>query len=194
MDESVRKAMAKWPNVPALYGWLRLDATGRWYLKGEVITHRGLIDFIGRNYQADGHGRWYFQNGPQRGYVTLDYTPWILHVDSDGALRTHTGARVGPGASAAIDDQGNLLIATERGVGLVDPDALPVVIEWLVHGDGRSADEEALAAVMAGDTDDPLFLEVDGRRLPVERIPRAEIPDRFGFISTPRPEDEDDAG
>ena len=194
MDDSVRQAMAKWPDVPAIYGWLRLDATGRWHLRGEPITHRGLIDFIGRNYGADGQGRWFFQNGPQRVYVTLDYTPWILHVDSAGTLRTHTGATVAPAERAAVDDQGNLLIETACGVGLIDPDALPAVTEWLVGPAGEPADEEALAAVMAGTGDQQLYLEVADRRLPLERIPRAEVPERFGFISAPRPEDGESDG
>ncbi|MCD6666313.1 MAG: DUF2946 family protein, partial [Hydrogenophaga sp.] len=28
MDEIVKAAMAKWPQVPACYGWLGLDARG----------------------------------------------------------------------------------------------------------------------------------------------------------------------
>ena len=33
MDEIVKKAMAKWPNVPACSGWLGLDARGQWYMR-----------------------------------------------------------------------------------------------------------------------------------------------------------------
>ena len=32
MDDIVLQAMVKWPKVPACYGWLGLDARGRWYL------------------------------------------------------------------------------------------------------------------------------------------------------------------
>ena len=28
MDESVIRALAKWPNVPAVYGWLSLSRRG----------------------------------------------------------------------------------------------------------------------------------------------------------------------
>ena len=28
MDDIVKQAMAKWPNVPHCYGWLALDARG----------------------------------------------------------------------------------------------------------------------------------------------------------------------
>ena len=33
MDDIVKQAMAKWPNVPACYGWLALDARGQWWLR-----------------------------------------------------------------------------------------------------------------------------------------------------------------
>ncbi|HMN64893.1 MAG TPA: DUF2946 family protein, partial [Burkholderiaceae bacterium] len=32
MDEQVLHAMARWPDVPAVWGWLRLDRRGRWLL------------------------------------------------------------------------------------------------------------------------------------------------------------------
>ena len=35
MDDIVRQALAKWPNVPACYGWLGLDARGNWYMRDD---------------------------------------------------------------------------------------------------------------------------------------------------------------
>src|SRR5690349_17425319 len=32
MDEQVLAAMARWPNVPDVYGWLSLSARGIWHL------------------------------------------------------------------------------------------------------------------------------------------------------------------
>ena len=72
MDEVVLRAMAKWPNVPAVYGWLALDRRGNWLIKRETIANDGLNAFISRNYLHDEAGQWYFQNGPQRVYVELD--------------------------------------------------------------------------------------------------------------------------
>ena len=46
MDDSVIRAMTRWPNVPAVYGWLGLDRRGCWRLRGERITHGGAIEFI----------------------------------------------------------------------------------------------------------------------------------------------------
>ena len=38
MDETGLRSMAKWPNVPAVYGWLTLDRRGNWLLQGERIV------------------------------------------------------------------------------------------------------------------------------------------------------------
>ena len=77
-DDEVVRAMARWPNVPQCFGWLRLDRRGNWRIKDAVITHQRAIAFLSRHYRADDRGRWYVQNGPQQVFVTLDYTPWIL--------------------------------------------------------------------------------------------------------------------
>ena len=91
MDDIVKQALAKWPNVPDCYGWLGLDARGHWYLrddavqaagafphsKGTLLQHDKLLAFIARNYEHDDQGQWFFQNGPQRVYVELEATPWV---------------------------------------------------------------------------------------------------------------------
>ena len=33
MDEIVLRSMLKWPNVPSVYGWLRLDRRGQWLIR-----------------------------------------------------------------------------------------------------------------------------------------------------------------
>ncbi len=138
MDEIVKAALAKWPNVPACYGWLGLDARGQWFMrddraqaagpfagpggsaasKGSPLRHDKLIEFIGRNYECDEQGCWFFQNGPQRVYVELEITPWIWRIDRDGRVHTHTGrpARV---VSCWLDEAGRLFLATDLGLGLV---------------------------------------------------------------------------
>ena len=118
MDALVAQAMAKWPNVPAVYGWLSLDRRGNWRIKGERIANQALREFISRNYECDSTGRWYFQNGPQRVYVTLDYTPLVVHYDGD-ALRDHCGR---PFAARAtyVDDEGSVLMEGEGTLALLD--------------------------------------------------------------------------
>lgn len=128
--------MAKWPKVPHCYGWLGLDARGRWCLRdetaqaagpfaggppaarGSVLRHDKLIAFIARNYTRDAAGQWYFQNGPQRVFVELEITPWIWRVDGDFSVVAHTGvpARV---QRSFVDGIGRVYLETDAGFGLV---------------------------------------------------------------------------
>ena len=41
MDDLVRAALMKWPDVPACRGWLGLDARGDWYLRDERAQRAG---------------------------------------------------------------------------------------------------------------------------------------------------------
>ena len=132
MDDIVKQALAKWPNVPDCYGWLGLDARGDWYMrddrvqaqgnflqsKGSRLQHDKLIDFIGRNYEPDAQGRWYFQNGPQRVYVELELTPWVWRLEPDGHIHAHTGqlARM---QRCYVDAQGRVYLETDLGFGLL---------------------------------------------------------------------------
>lgn len=118
MDEIVARGMAKWPDIPDVYGWLSLDRRGNWLLKGERIGNQALRDFISRNYSSDSQGRWYFQNGPQRVFVALAYTPLVLHFEGE-ALFDHCARPFGL-AQAFLDEEGSVLMLGKRGVGLLD--------------------------------------------------------------------------
>jgi Protein of unknown function (DUF2946) len=132
MDEIVKAALKKWPNVPACHGWLALDARGDWYMrddrvqaagpfpriKGSRIEHDKLIDFIARNYEHDDAGAWFFQNGPQRVYVELEAAPWVWRVGADFSLTTHTGLRAAA-SHCWLDEQGRLFIDSAIGLGIV---------------------------------------------------------------------------
>ena len=132
MDDIVKQALAKWPNVPDCFGWLGLDARGRWYLrddaaqaagpfpqsKGSLLQHEKLIEFIQRNYDADAKGQWFFQNGPQRVYVELECTPWVWRIEPDFSLVAHTGAKAA--ALGCLEDEcGRVYLSSAIGVGLV---------------------------------------------------------------------------
>ena len=118
MDDAVARSLARWPNVPAVYGWLDLDRRGNWRIKGERIGNAALRDFIARNYAADERGCWFFQNGPQRVYVALAYTPFVLHYVGE-QLRDHCGAPAEP-LETWLDDEGSVLIRARQGIGLLD--------------------------------------------------------------------------
>ena len=118
MDEIVARSLAKWPNVPAVYGWLELDRRGNWLIKGERIGNQALREFIARNYEADERGRWFFQNGPQRVYVRLAYTPFVMHYEG-GGLYDHCG-RPTEALETFLDEEGSVLIRGSHGIGLLD--------------------------------------------------------------------------
>ena len=189
MDEIVLRSMLKWPKVPAVYGWLRLDRRGAWLIKTVVdrferIGNRALADFIGRNYAADSEGRWYFQNGPQRVFVALDYTPWVYRLDDAGeGLLAHTG--VAPRALQAVflDNAGALLFKTEFGIGvLVDRD-LPTVLERM--SDSRGGDAERLIENILQGAEAQVMLQ--GKNVAIASIRAADVPRRFGFVARPAP-------
>lgn len=147
MDDIVQQAMAKWPNVPACYGWLGLDARGRWYLrddavqasgpfpdsKGSLLAHDKLLAFIARNYAADAQGQWYFQNGPQRVYVELEATPWVWRIEADLTLRSHTGLAA-CATACWLDRQGHVYLDSALGLGLVHSLDMLQVAEALEQG------------------------------------------------------------
>ncbi|HSI58841.1 MAG TPA: DUF2946 family protein [Ideonella sp.] len=173
MDDIVKAALAKWPQVPHCYGWLALDARGDWYMrddrtqaagpfphpKGSRILHDKLREFIHRNYEADEAGRWFFQNGPQRVYVELEAAPhvWRLQAEAGGgvAIESHTG-RPAALRSAWLDDAGRLFLVTDLGPGLV----------------------HTLDAGIAADA-------VETKLWALAELPFAEMPGRFGYVLSP---------
>jgi len=169
MDDIVRQAIAKWPNVPHCYGWLGLDARGNWYMrddrtqaagpfaqsKGSLLRHDKLIDFIQRNYESDAQGRWFFQNGPQRVYVELEATPLVWRLDAACALLAHTG-RPAQMRSCLLDEQGKLYLDTDIGFGLVHTLDVAQAAEAVEQGLWTPEDVQA-----------------------------ADLPERFGYVTSP---------
>lgn len=170
MDDIVKAALRKWPNVPHCWGWLALDARGDWYMrdervqaagpfpgvKGSVIRHDKLREFIHRNYACDEHGAWFFQNGPQRVYVELEAAPWIWRVEGGARVASHTG-RAAQVRSAFLDERDRLFLATDLGLGLV-----------------HTLDMEAAAQALEA-----------GVWTLGEPVPFAALPARYGFVLSP---------
>jgi hypothetical protein len=120
MDDIVRQAIAKWPNVPDCYGWLGLDARGNWYMRDDQAQAAGSFSSSFSPEKAAASGQWFFQNGPQRVYVELQATPLIWRIDAAPtfAVTSHTGqpARV---QRCLVDEWGRVYLETEVGFGLV---------------------------------------------------------------------------
>ena len=203
MDDIVIRAMAKWPNAPAVYGWLALDRRGQWSVKiaspegadkaearFEHVTNRKFIEFIGRNYAHDEHGRWYFQNGPQRVYVTLAYTPLIYRIARDHPLsfETHCGKPCASLQAVWMDEAGNLLLVTEHGPGLLADRDLPRGVVALSYADGHALEEEQLLALIDEGADAAgVYFNTGNASLPLALIKSEELPQRLGYVREPRP-------
>jgi len=200
MDDIVLRGMAKWPDVPSVYGWLSLDRRGRWLIKGEPIGNPGIVAFIARNYERDAEGRWFFQNGPQRVFVTLEYTPLVFRLADDLAsparLLTQRGDEVAGLRGAWIDEAGMMLIETEHGVGIVHDRDVEALAQAIVDAAGAAPGEHALLAALeriergasAG-----LRLRYAGREVPIEPIRASQVAERFGFVPRPQPETGEEA-
>jgi hypothetical protein len=186
--------MAKWPNVPAVYGWLSLDRRGRWLIKGERIANTIVADFIGRNYEHDVEGRWFFQNGPQRVFIALDYTPFIYRLlwNADTAapprIETHTARAVTQVDGAWIDDAGIVLIESEHGVGIIDDRDLERLLACFTDERGGALAEADIGAALEqlqGGTVADLAFCYGRNTVPVAPIAAAEVPAKFGFVQRP---------
>lgn len=188
MDRSVLRAMARWPDVPAVYGWLSLDRRGQFLIKGETIANRAAREFIARNYAADEHGRWYFQNGPQRVFVHLAYTPFVLRLEADGALSDHTGRAWGPVEQVCLDEAGAVLLAGPPGVGLLDDRDLDAFSQRLRGPRDERLDDDALSArldALAGGAAAPLCVTLADGVFALAPVRSQEVPARFGFQPAP---------
>jgi hypothetical protein len=194
MDEIVKQAMAKWPNVPAVFGWLGLDRRGKWLIKGERIANPAVAGFISRNYEHDAAGRWYFQNGPQRVFVALDYTPFVHRLgwdpDPHAPLRieTHTGRTATRIDGAWIDDAGIVLLATEHGVGMIDDRDLERLLPCFTDERGQPLPEETIAGAierLQAGAGASLCFRYRGNTAPVSAVHAGDVPARFGFVQRP---------
>jgi hypothetical protein len=209
MDEQVLRSLIKWPNVPHCFGWLALDRRGQWRMRdafsqennlpGNAIQHTALNEFIARNYACDSQGRYFFQNGPQRVFITLDATPWIVRlipIDAELGLLTQCQTLFDP-QGALSDESGNIYIT-----GL---------IKQTMDADSSNAstgedfvERESWSIALLHDHDLDLFSDLaklheeacsfggswnwHGKILPLDPIHSNELCERFGFVKKPSEE------
>lgn len=188
MDDIVKQAMAKWPNVPDCYGWLALDARGVWRMRderaqqlnlpGDKVHQAALLNFINRNYEADARGCWYFQNGPQRVFVDLEATPYIARTDPAQGLTVQTGQAITPEA-AFMTAAGALIVTGGAMTAQVDDRDVVQLLSQMSLGD------DALMAWLAGGPGE-VTMRLGNADIAVERIDGDSVPARFGFRRLPR--------
>ena len=202
MDEQVLRSLIKWPDVPDCIGWLALDRRGQWRMRdeftqqnklsGQVITHRALNDFISRNYACDSFGRYFFQNGPQRVFITLDATPWIARITpSENGLELMTQCNNPIEASGALsDEKGNIYIfgkvkqltyveKNKEQFSHQDCQTVALLHDHDLDHFSRLAKLHEEACSFGGSW------EWQGKQLPLDPIPSEELAARFKFIARP---------
>ena len=195
MDDIVKKAMVKWPDVPHCYGWLALDARGAWRMRDERAQHLGLagdkviqvalLGFINRNYAVDERGCWYFQNGPQRVYLNLEATPFIARTDPEHGLMLHTGEPVATLARAFMTETGELIVDCGGNIAQVDDRDVAQLMASMEMGGAVASDEALMAWLESGNGE--LALRYKEQAVPVQRIKRDSVPTHFGFTRLPAP-------
>ncbi|MGX9695419.1 DUF2946 family protein [Janthinobacterium lividum] len=196
MDELVKQALAKWPNVPHCYGWLGLDARGHWRMRdqhaqqqqlpGDKIAHVALLGFINRNYDHDERGCWFFQNGPQRVYLNLEATPYIARSDPQHGFVLQTGAPLEQIEQAYWCDNGALILRHGDIVAQVDDRDMAQVLPAL-RLEGQAVGDEALLAWLE-DAQGNLMLLHNGKEIAVQPLAYASVPQTFGFQQAPQAE------
>ncbi len=122
MDERVIQALIKWPQVPECRGWLAIDARGQWrmrneyaqehHLAGDIIHQRHLIEYIERNRCYDwATQEWFFQNGPQKVYLSISYTPFVARLFNQ-TLTSTCGTPLEP-IECYMDEEGHIIFQCE---------------------------------------------------------------------------------
>ena len=171
MDDIVKQALAKWPNVPACWGWLGLDSRGQWWLrdaqtqaqgafpqsKGTRVEHAKLLAFIARNYEVNERGEWFFQNGPQRVYVELENTPMVGRVHEADKVVAHTGMQAQQVQQCLMDEDGRVYLLCDGVLGLVHSQDMLQVAQCIEAGIWEVQEAQA-----------------------------EQLPQRFGFVRSPQ--------
>jgi hypothetical protein len=205
MDQGIAQSLIKWPNVPHCFGWLALDRRGAWRMRddyaqanglpGDVIKHAALNAFIARNYASDADGRYFFQNGPQRVYINLDATPWVVRMMPTGnegrpwQLQTQCDSLLMP-TTAFLDEAGHILI-----------EGMLTQTIWTTAN--QFSEIERFSITLLHDHDIELFSGLaslgntacvpegtwqwHGHDLKLEPITTAELESRFQFQARPQP-------
>ena len=119
MDEIVARSLAKWPNVPAVYGWLELDRRGNWLIKGERIGNLALREFIAPQLRRRRARPLVLPERPAAGLRQAR-----LHAVRDALRRrarcSTTAAAPVEALETFLDDEGSVLIRGGHGIGLLD--------------------------------------------------------------------------
>ena len=207
MDDSVVRSLVKWPTVANCFGWLALDRRGAWRMRddyaqahglpGDAIKHEALNAFIARNYASDNEGRYFFQNGPQRVYINLDATPWVVrmmptgHAEHPWQFQTQCKSLLLPSA-AFLNEAGHILIEGKltqticTGVAPNQFNEIERLSIALLHDHDIELFSQLASLDHAACSLEGIWLW-HGHDLKLEPITTTEVQSRFQFQTHPHP-------
>jgi hypothetical protein len=187
MDDIVRQALAKWPNVPDCYGWLGLDARGGWWMRDDRAQAAGpFASGFAQGFAAD-------QDGPSQAQAAR------------GSLLAHDKLIAFIGRNYAADEAGQCFF--QNGPQRVYVELLATPYIWRIGADfsvtahtgeatvpqrcvvdeqGRVYLDCALGFGLVHSLDMAHAAEAieQGLWVPMD-LPAAELPRRFGYVRSP---------
>ena len=185
----------KWPNVPDVYNWLELDNRGNWCIKNEKISHKGLIKFINDHYSSDDKGRFFFQNGPQRVFVKLHSTPFILSIalnDDVIYFKTQTNQVIQQIEQFWLDNNGRLLLSWDQYLGLLSDRDLLMMSDYIVpvNANGQQEFDQISDLDITSSFSEnkiPFNLKLNNRLYDIRPIRERDFSRLFNFEPNPAP-------
>jgi hypothetical protein len=97
-----------------------------------------MIKAINSSYFYDVDGSWFFQNGPQKVFVALDFTPYVIFAYRAGdelKLKTHSGTEIKKIDEIYLDSDLNFLITWDGRLGIVSDRDLQILIDGMSFSD-----------------------------------------------------------
>ena len=204
MDQNVLDSLKKWPNVPNCFGWLAIDRRGHWRMRnefaqthqlpGDVIKHVALKEFIERNYARDHEGRFFFQNGPQRVFVSIDYTPWVVRLipdeENQWLLKTTIGQSIRP-ITALLDENGQVLFESDFEVIGIADDSSQNFEKTTIRGVALLHDHDlAIFSELAQMTQNACsihgIMHWHNQEVPIDQVLSQDLPQQFKYIKIPK--------
>jgi len=202
LDQATIQAIQKWPQVPNCYGWLNFDRRGEWRiqneyaqqhrLSGEKITHAGFKQYIESHLARDYCGNHFFQNGPQRVFISFAYCPWVVRfyplTDGHWELKTTFGQAIQP-TGCFLDEQDQ--ICFEAVFEVLEQDENGQYAPKQIKSIGLLHDHDldifsAFAKIFqnsCGSLGEFLWQQ----KMSIEPINSKDLPRLFQFIKNPKP-------
>lgn len=114
---------AEIPSHFLVDGLLSLKQDGRWLFKGGEIDHHGLCSFLLRQLRLTIEGEYWVVNGPQRAFVEVEDTPYLVQavvIGKDGTppvLRLNDGSEEPMRPAVIRQNPDNEMLYTEVKCG-----------------------------------------------------------------------------